>query len=101
MNAAAVAVMSELPDVVVAYGVSDEFRYVFDRCVWCAHGAAILSVIGALAYVRVYSFVFQRSCSLFERRERYVLFHSSHSRLPRVSASRGLGPYTSKKTGAL
>ncbi len=33
MNAAAVAVMSELPDVVVAYGVSDEFRYAFDRCV--------------------------------------------------------------------
>jgi tRNA(His) 5'-end guanylyltransferase len=40
MNAAAVAMMSELPDVVVAYGVSDEFRYVFDRCVWWAHGAA-------------------------------------------------------------
>jgi len=32
MNAAAVAVMSELPDVVVAYGVSDEFRYVFALC---------------------------------------------------------------------
>ena len=28
MNAAAVAVMKELPDLVLAYGNSDEFRYV-------------------------------------------------------------------------
>jgi hypothetical protein len=27
MNAAAVGVMKELPDLVVGYGVSDEFRY--------------------------------------------------------------------------
>lgn len=39
MNAAALAVMSELPDIAIAYGVSDE-----------------------------YSFVFHKSCSLFERR---------------------------------
>ncbi|KAK4242669.1 Thg1 C terminal domain-containing protein [Achaetomium macrosporum] len=39
MNAAARAVMSELPDITIAYGVSDE-----------------------------YSFVFHKSCSLFDRR---------------------------------
>jgi len=39
MNAAAKAVMIELPDIVIAYGISDEF-----------------------------SFVFHRTCSLFERR---------------------------------
>jgi len=27
MNAAAVAVMKELPDIKVAYGISDEFRF--------------------------------------------------------------------------
>jgi len=40
MNAAAKAVLSELPDIVIAYGISDE-----------------------------YSFVFHKSCVLFERRE--------------------------------
>lgn len=39
MNAAAKAVMTELPDIVIAYGISDE-----------------------------YSFVFHKSCALFERR---------------------------------
>ena len=29
MNAAATAVMRELPDIGLAYGVSDEFRYVY------------------------------------------------------------------------
>jgi tRNA(His) 5'-end guanylyltransferase len=29
MNAAAVAVMKELPDLVLAYGNSDEYRYVY------------------------------------------------------------------------
>lgn len=27
MNAAAKAVMTELPDIVIAYGISDEYRY--------------------------------------------------------------------------
>ncbi|KZF22032.1 tRNAHis guanylyltransferase [Xylona heveae TC161] len=40
MNAAAASVMKDLPDIVIAYGVSDE-----------------------------YSFVFHKSCTLFERRE--------------------------------
>ncbi|KAK0128182.1 tRNA-His guanylyltransferase, variant 2 [Cadophora gregata] len=39
MNAAAMAVMNELPDIVIAYGISDE-----------------------------YSFVFHKTCALFERR---------------------------------
>lgn len=29
MNAAAKAVMMELPDIVIAYGISDEYRFVF------------------------------------------------------------------------
>jgi tRNA(His) guanylyltransferase len=41
MNAAAVGVMKELPDLVIAYGISDE-----------------------------YSFVFHEDCNLFERRAR-------------------------------
>jgi tRNA(His) 5'-end guanylyltransferase len=27
MNAAAKAVMAELPDIIIAYGISDEYRY--------------------------------------------------------------------------
>jgi tRNA(His) guanylyltransferase len=27
MNAAAKAVMTEVPDIVIAYGISDEYRY--------------------------------------------------------------------------
>lgn len=44
MNEAAKAVLTELPELVIAYGISDE-----------------------------YSFVFHKSCRLFERRERYDL----------------------------
>jgi tRNA(His) guanylyltransferase len=42
MNACAATVMKELPDIVLAYGVSDEF-----------------------------SFVLHKDCNLFERRARY------------------------------
>ncbi|KAL8737172.1 MAG: hypothetical protein Q9181_001961 [Wetmoreana brouardii] len=31
MNAAAVAVLKEIPDIAIAYGISDEFSFVFDR----------------------------------------------------------------------
>lgn len=41
MNEAAKFIMTEIPELVIAYGISDE-----------------------------YSFVFHESCSLFERRER-------------------------------
>jgi len=44
MNAAAKAVMAELPDIVIAYGISDE-----------------------------YSFVFHKSCVLFERRSSKIV----------------------------
>lgn len=30
MNAAAKAVMMELPDIMIAYGISDEYRFVFN-----------------------------------------------------------------------
>jgi hypothetical protein len=32
MNAAAKAIMTELPDITIAYGVSDEYRLVVDHC---------------------------------------------------------------------
>jgi tRNA(His) guanylyltransferase len=32
MNAAAKAVMTELPDIVIAYGISDEYRYPSISC---------------------------------------------------------------------
>ncbi|KAL8722153.1 MAG: hypothetical protein Q9225_001297 [Loekoesia sp. 1 TL-2023] len=44
MNAAAVGVMKEIPDVSLAYGISDEFSFVFDR-----------------------------ACNLFDRRESKIL----------------------------
>jgi len=69
--------------------------------VWRAHRAAILSVMGAWAHVRVYSFVFQRSCSLFERRERYVLSYFPHSGLPRFLGLTGLMSYTPREKGGL
>jgi len=31
MNAAAKAVMTELPDIVIAYGISDEYRYSYQK----------------------------------------------------------------------
>ncbi|KAL8813320.1 MAG: hypothetical protein Q9200_000341 [Gallowayella weberi] len=31
MNAAATAVLQEMPDIVIAYGISDEYSFVFDR----------------------------------------------------------------------
>ncbi|KAI4232482.1 MAG: hypothetical protein L6R40_007379 [Gallowayella cf. fulva] len=31
MNAAAAALLREIPDIVIAYGISDEYSFVFDR----------------------------------------------------------------------
>jgi len=57
MNAAAVEVMKDLPDLCIAYGVSDEFR--------CVH----LSVGVLFSFLMSYfSFVFHPTCQLFERR---------------------------------
>jgi serine/threonine protein kinase len=33
MNAAAKAVLTELPDIVIAYGISDEYRYIHFHCI--------------------------------------------------------------------
>lgn len=55
MNAAAVEVMKELPDLCIAYGVSDEFRYVD-------------SIFRSRLLTNIISFVFHPSCQLFERR---------------------------------
>ncbi len=63
MNAAAVAVMKELTDINVAYGISDEFR--FD---------ALDCTISSNVAEEQDSFVFDRTCTLFQRRERCVSF---------------------------
>ena len=39
MNAAATAVMKELPDISCAYGISDEFRYDAGSCICIAPDA--------------------------------------------------------------
>lgn len=57
MNEAAKAVMKELPDLVIAYGNSDEYR--------CVEMQRIL-----LQTADHPSFVFHKDCMLFERRAR-------------------------------
>lgn len=88
MNAAAVAVMKELPDLVLAFGNSDEYRYVafFYSSTLCLRLIMPPSSCpmfparytqgwgsmfrGGLADVGR-SFVFHKDCALFERRARY------------------------------
>lgn len=60
MNAAAMAVVTDLPEIVIAYGVSDEFRYL------------MFSLNIFLSSTDLPSFAFHKSCNLFERRARYV-----------------------------
>ena len=59
MNAAASSVLKELPDIIVAYGVSDEYRLFHPK-------------LGSVDRLWMRSFVFDRACKLFDRRERYV-----------------------------
>jgi hypothetical protein len=110
MNAAAEAVMKELPDLVLAYGNSDEFRYVWTFHLELERGryAGALAIecwkpligtyrggggdwsIHSLADVCC-SFVFHKDCALFERRARYV------SCLIRAAISCRCLPYTTLK----
>ena len=57
MNEAAKAVMKELPDLVLAYGNSDEYRYADTQRI-------------SLHITDQSSFVFHKDCMLFERRAR-------------------------------
>lgn len=61
MNAAAKAVMNEHPDIVISYGISDEYR-----CV-----SLNLPIFRVRSLTSIVSFVFHKSCNLFERRSRY------------------------------
>lgn len=61
MNAAAVEVMKELPDLCIAYGVSDEYRYV-----------QLVSSLSSKYWQYSLSFVFHPNCQLFERRNGWV-----------------------------
>lgn len=60
MNAAAVEVMKELPDLCIGYGVSDEFRYAI----------RLFNLTSKYFICSLYrfSFVFHPNCQLFERR---------------------------------
>lgn len=57
MNEAAKAVMKELPDLVIAYGNSDEYRYADTQRIF-------------FHITDQFSFVFHKDCTLFERRAR-------------------------------
>lgn len=59
MNTAAKAVVTELPDITIAYGVSDEYRFVG------------LNMQNKSLNNNTTSFVFHKACTLFERRARY------------------------------
>jgi hypothetical protein len=82
--------MKELPDLVLAYGNSDEFRYVYLDCrlhpeqaLWrlvragmqvsCVRAQHVAIVFQGKADV-LHSFVFHKDCILFERRARYGLW---------------------------
>ncbi|KKK12936.1 tRNA(His) guanylyltransferase [Aspergillus ochraceoroseus] len=71
MNAAAVEVMKDLPDLAIAYGVSDEYRFVVRCSLLVARllASASASLRTAVATDSILSsFVFHPSCELFERR---------------------------------
>lgn len=53
MNAAAVSVMKDLPDLMIAYGVSDEYRFVVSFCVLiCADKTVVLCSTLTVIYSR-------------------------------------------------
>jgi tRNA(His) guanylyltransferase len=64
MNTAAKAVVTELPEITIAYGVSDEFRFV-------RRNLSRLFMTNTSN-----SFVFHKACTLFDRRARFVYTHS-------------------------
>lgn len=64
MNTAAKAVVTELPEITIAYGVSDEYRFV-------RRTSSRLRVTNTSN-----SFVFHKACTLFDRRARFVYIHS-------------------------
>lgn len=63
MNTAAKAVVTELPEITIAYGVSDEFRFV-------RRNLSRLFMTNTSN-----SFVFHKACTLFDRRARFVYTH--------------------------
>lgn len=61
MNTAAKAVVTELPEITIAYGVSDEYRFIPTNLSY------------PLPANDFNSFVFHKACTLFERRARYTV----------------------------
>ncbi len=64
MNAAAKAVMNELPDIFIGYGISDEYRYQAAYHIIYTERQSWKLMPG------MHSFVFHKTCDLFERRSR-------------------------------
>jgi hypothetical protein len=67
MNAAAVAVMKELSDLVLAYGISDEYRYFF-LCLICSLFTSLF-----FQHLTLCSFIFHKDCDLFDRRASKIM----------------------------
>lgn len=61
MNAAAKAAVTEIPDITIAYGVSDEYRYPL----------SVIEPLTVLNELTDISFVLHKTSTLFERRARY------------------------------
>ncbi len=62
MNAAAKAVMTDVSDITLAYGVSDEYRFV----------TPVFLLFKGDSDLTCTSFIFHKSTTLFERRARFV-----------------------------
>ena len=60
MDYAACEVMSEYPDIILAYGESDEYRYAFTKSKNCKSSAL----------TSLYSFLLRKSTTLYNRRSR-------------------------------
>ncbi|TQS35429.1 hypothetical protein Golomagni_04149 [Golovinomyces magnicellulatus] len=76
MNSAAKAVMNEISDIILGYGVSDEYRSVnekknfskFKKKKKSFYDQILYTLFQTLFLLRWISFVFHKSCALFDRR---------------------------------
>lgn len=74
MNDSAKSVMEAYPDISIAFGESDEFRYVDSKGISdiCRALGAFSHESSTSAVLDYFSFLLRRSCSLFNRRHRSV-----------------------------
>ena len=78
MNAVAMEIMNEFPAIILGYGMSDEYR--------CHIQIRRRILVIMTANMPTCSFVFDRSCTIFERREMYdIITHSLIMKIGRIS----------------